>query len=357
MGVDVHKDTHTAVGVSPFGEKLFELTVGNYEKDFRNLATKVEAVSESVKLTPYFGLEDCSGFGQKLAMFLADRYSIVHVPPILVDERRKHETHPEKNDSLDALGVARVMIQRIDTLPRYTISKETKIAKNIREISIDREYLVSERSRLKNQLHFILHRIWNSEYQQKFKDPFSLKALRYWLRSAPRNSDPFVVRSMKRKIRRLIDLREEINELEAELKTMIKESSQTIQTASGCGTVIAAEIIGEVGDINRFQSPASLAKYAGCAPRECSSGKTKRFRKTKSGNRRLNRAFHRMALSQMSRSGNYKAREYFKRKVTEGKSKQQALVCLRRQMVNIIWMMMKHKTEYMVGGYPQEKLP
>jgi len=38
IGVDVHKDTHTAVGVSPFGEKLFEITVGNYQKDFRSLA-------------------------------------------------------------------------------------------------------------------------------------------------------------------------------------------------------------------------------------------------------------------------------------------------------------------------------
>lgn len=356
VGVDVHKDTHTAVGISPFGEKLFELTVGNYERDFATLAAKVEAVSQSVKLIPYFGLEDCAGFGAKLATFLVSRYPIVHVPPILVDERRKRETHPEKSDSLDALGVARVMIQRIDTLPRYTLTKATQLAKNIREISTEREYLVSERSRLKNQLHSVLHKIWNSPYQQKFKDPFTLKALRYWLRSAPKNADPFVVRAMKRKVRRLVDLRGEINELEIELKTMLADSDQTIQTASGCGTVIAAEIIGEIGDINRFTSPAALAKYAGCAPRECSSGKTKRYRKTKSGNRRLNRAFHRMALSQISRSGNYRAREYFKRKVTEGKSKQQALVCLRRQMVNLIWMMLKHKTKYMIGGYPQKNL-
>ena len=62
--------------------------------------------------------------------------------------------------------------------------------------------------------------------------------------------------------------------------------------------------------------------------------------------RRLNRAFHRMALSQISRSGNEAARIYFQRKISEGKSKSQALVCLCRQMMNIVWMMMKHKTEY-----------
>jgi type I restriction enzyme M protein len=134
----------------------------------------------------------------------------------------------------------------------------------------------------------------------------------------------------------LQQLREEIIEIEKDLEILVAQSGQRLHTASGCGVVIAAEIIGEVGDIKRFKSPGALAKYAGCAPRECSSGKTKRFRKTRSGNRRLNRAFHRMALSQISRMGNPLALTYFKRKVSEGKSKAQALVCLRRQMVPII---------------------
>lgn len=352
VGVDVHKDTHTAVGISPFGEKLFELAIGNYQKDFRSLAEAVESATLSASLSPCFGLEDCSGFGERLSGFLLDSgYAVVHVPPILVDERRKNETHPEKSDSLDALGVAKVMIQRIDALLPYTLTPEALKAKQIKEISVDREFLVSERTRLKNQLHTILHRIWNTGYGMKFKDPFSLKALRYWISHTPRNTDSFLVRTMKRKVRRLLELREEITELESELETLLKESGHTIQTANGCGTTLAAMIVGEIGDINRFHSPGSLAKYAGCAPRECSSGKTKRFRKSRSGNRRLNSAFHRMALSQISRMGNPAAQKYFKRKVSEGKSKSQALVCLRRHMVNIVWMMMKHKTEYV---YPQK---
>jgi transposase len=159
---------------------------------------------------------------------------------------------------------------------------------------------------------------------------------------------------MKRKVRRLLAIHEEIKELEVEMASLIEQSGHTVQTARGCGTVLAATLIGEIGDIAKFKSPASLAKYAGCAPRECSSGKTRRHRKTRSGNRRLNCAFHRMALSQMSRSGNVAARAYFLRKVSEGKSKSQALVCLRRQMVNLVWSLMKHRTLY---RYPQEKLP
>lgn len=352
VGVDVHKDTHTAVGISPFGEKLFELTVGNYEKDFQSLSERTRSVALAQGFTPSFGLEDCQGYGERLASFLVEAgYPVCHVPAILVDHARKRMTHPEKNDSKDAQGVAQVMIQRIDTLPSYSITKNAEIAKNIRDMSMDREYLVKERTRIKNQLHTLLYRVFNTEYAQLFKNPFSLKALKHWMKSRPKNVDQFLLKSMKRKVKRLLDIREEISELEEDLKDLIKTSGHTIETASGCGTVIAGEIIGEVGDIAKFKSPGALAKYAGCAPREHSSGKTVRWRKTRAGNRRLNKAFHRMALSQISRMGNVNARDYFKKKVSEGKSKSQALVCLRRHMVTLVWNLMKHKDAY---RFPQE---
>jgi transposase len=173
------------------------------------------------------------------------------------------------------------------------------------------------------------------------------------MRSASKDTDVILEQRMRRAVRRLLDLREEIQETEEELDVLMKDNGQTLSTASGCGTVIAAEIIGEVGDVSRFYSPGALAKYAGCAPREHSSGRTIKWRKTRSGNRRLNRSFHRMALSQISRSGNDAARVYFQRKISEGKTKTQALVCLRRQLVNVVWMMLKYKTEY---RYPREKV-
>ena len=352
IGVDVNKDTHTAVGLSPFGEKVFEMTIGNEVKDFISLVEKTEVEANKTGLIPSFGLEDVHSWGERLSSFLVEvGLPVRAVAPILVDHRRQKTTHPEKNDSLDAQGVAEVMIQKIDTLPIYILSQEGEKAKQIRELSLEREWLVKERARLKNQLHILLYRIHNTGYRVKFKDPFSKKALRYWMKSMPKSTDSILAGRMKRAIRRLRDLRSEILEIESELEILIKNSGHTITTANGCGVIIAAEIIGEIGDIVRFKTPGALAKYAGCAPRQHSSGKTIRFRKTRSGNRRLNRAFHRMALSQISRMGNDAGREYFKRKISEGKTKAQALVCLRRQMVNIVWMMMKHKTAYV---YPQK---
>ncbi len=347
VGVDVHKDTHTAVGLSPFGEKLFEMKIGNEHADFISLVEKTKVEAKKIGLVPSFGLEDVHSWGERLSSFLVEEgLSVRAVAPILVDHRRSKTTHPEKSDSLDAVGIAEVMIQKIDTLPIYKLTEEAKKAKQIRELSLEREWLVKERARLKNQLHVLLHRIHNTGYRAKFKDPFSLKALRYWIRGIPKNTESILRRRMKRAVKRLLDLREEIQEIENELETMMRENKQTLSTANGCGVVIAAELIGEIGDINRFHSPGALAKYAGCAPREHSSGKTIRWKKTRSGNRRLNRSFHRMALSQISRSGNSAARAYFKRKISEGKTKAQVLVCLHRQLFNVVWMMLKHKAEY-----------
>jgi len=342
IGIDVHKDTHTAVGMSPYGEKMFEITVGNYKNDFENLTAKVEEMKGT--LSPFFGLEDVRGYGERLSEYLYQKYPVYHVPSILVDRQRQNATHPEKSDSLDASGVAKVMMNSIDSLLAYTISEDSKKAKQLKEISIDREDLVLERTRLKNQVHTLLYRIYNTEYEKMHKDTFSIKALKHFRNAKPKR-DPYLLKTMKRKVRRLLDIHVEVSDLEKDMAELLRDN-YTIQTASGCGVVLASAIIGEIGDIGRFTSPGALAKYAGCAPRERSSGKKTRHVKSRSGNRRLNCAFHRMALSQISRMGNDRARAYFKRKISEGKSKSQALVCLRRVMVNLVWMMMKHRTMY-----------
>src|SRR3989339_1666372 len=98
VGIDVHKDTHTAVGISPFGEKLFEITVGNYKKDFENLTNKVEEMKGM--LSPYIGIEDVRGYGERMAEYLHSKYPVCHVPSVIVDRLRQNATHPEKSDSL-----------------------------------------------------------------------------------------------------------------------------------------------------------------------------------------------------------------------------------------------------------------
>lgn len=354
VGMDIHKDSHTAVAINCYGQNLLEMKIANSKKDFDSLITRTEQLSKTKNLTPVFGLEDSYGYGLRLAKHLSQKgMSVKMVPPILVDRERRYETHPEKSDSLDALGAARVLLQRSDSLPIYTISKNDEISKEIKELVIDREFLIKEQTRIKNQLHRLLHRAYNSEYRKKFKNPFSLKAMEYW-RGHPisrkknnllGNAD-ILKKQIRRKVKRLLDIREEVKEVENELKLLVQQTGQKIETMNGCGTVLASQVLAEVRNIDRFHSPHSLAKYVGLCPRERSSGKTRRHTKTKAGNRRLNAAIHRIALTQISGSGNKHAKEYFQRKVAEGKTKVQALCCLKRRLVDIIFMMLKHKQEY-----------
>ena len=352
VGVDVHKDKHTAVATNCFGHKLLEMEFANTGNDFRQLVASIQNLADQENRQFIFGLEDSFGYGLHLAKYLSDSHLPVKmISPVLVDRARKYETHPEKSDSLDALGVAKVLIQRIDTLPDYSISITDELAKEIKELAMDRDFLVKEQTRIKNQLHRLLHKTYGSEYQKKFKDTFSLKALRYWKKYPTGKvyllaDDSILKNQVRRKIRRLMDIREECKEIENELKTMLDRTGQKLPTMNGCGTVLASAVMAEIRNIERFHSPAALAKYAGLAPRQKSSGKTIRHVKSKSGNRKLNMAIHRIALSQISNSGNQYAKAYFKKKITEGKSKNQALCCLKRKLVNIIYMMLKHKQAY-----------
>ncbi|OGY34342.1 MAG: hypothetical protein A3G57_00270 [Candidatus Andersenbacteria bacterium RIFCSPLOWO2_12_FULL_45_8] len=136
IGVDVHKDTHTAVATNAFGEKLFEKVISNSKEDFQTLVALSKKVSASHSLFPVFGLEDSYGNGIRLAHYLSSQEVMVKmVPPVLTDVFRTYETHPEKNDSLDAFAAAKVLIQRIDTLPSYTITKQDELSKDIKELA------------------------------------------------------------------------------------------------------------------------------------------------------------------------------------------------------------------------------
>lgn len=122
----------------------------------------------------------------------------------------------------------------------------------------------------------------------------------------------------------------------------------------GIDLVTAAYLIEEIGDINRFPSPDKLARFAGVAPVLFSSAGKGKTMKSKQGNRILHGLFYNLAVQQVQvAKGSRKPRnpllhEYYQRKITEGKTKGQALVCVMRRLVNIIYGMMKNKTEFVL---------
>jgi transposase len=372
VGVDVHKDNHAAVALNCFGETEGLVEISNEFEGFGLLAERIREIAEKKNLIPVFGLEDTYGSGDFLARYLVGQgFEVKTVNPVLVRRERDFETHPEKSDVMDAKGVAKVLIQRIDTLPKYTVTETREIANDLRSLVNDRETIVQEQTAVKNQLHRCLHRTWGSNYRSVFKDIFGKKALGFWIdfpsaidlkasrkhvakpdwiKEARHEELPLASQVLKnqirRKAKRLLAIKEELQEIQAELEETNAKAGQKLESLPGCGTVLSAVILSEIKDIERFKTPAQLAKYAGLAPRALESGKKKRHVKTRSGNRRLNKALYQIALSQIGIQGIPKAKDYFQKKVSENKSKKHALTCLRRQIIDIVWSMLKENRVY-----------
>jgi transposase len=102
-----------------------------------------------------------------------------------------------------------------------------------------------------------------------------------------------------------------------------------------CGVLTAAKLIGEIAGIGRFASDAKLARSSGSAPIPASSGRTDRHRLDRGGNRQLNCALHHLAVSKGRLDPETAA--YLTRRQAEGKTRREALRCLKRHLARRVW--------------------
>ena len=391
VGVDTHKDEHTACMSDCFGQPLGVFTVENRPDNIDELLKEIDKAAKSHNLRPVFGLEDVMGLGQHLARSLIlGGYELREVNPIETERKRLRKAHPDKSDPLDALAISKVLISEFDKLP--LIQSLNELYLSIHQLSNWRDSLVKEQTRIKNKLHILLHREY-PYYQIMFKNTFSKAALAFWerfprasllkgigverlskyLRTHSNNTvstkkalsllelvnkdcppsrlslvNSSIIRNL---VKHLRFIEEQIIIARKELEPLVEETGIKLSTLTGVDTATAAKLIAEIGDVNRFASSDKLAKCAGIAPQQKSSGRKLKFKKSNRGRRQLNTAIYRIALCQIGsdRSGrprNSKAREYFLRKISEGKTKKEALTCLQRRLCDIIYAMMKNKTKY-----------
>ena len=136
-------------------------------------------------------------------------------------------------------------------------------------------------------------------------------------------------------MRRIVELAGRERELERELGLLVAAEAPGLPELPGCGVLTAAKLLGEIAGVNRFLDDARLAMHAGAAPLPASSGTRQRQRLNCSGNRQLNCALHRIAVNQ----GRWHppARAYLTRKETEGKSRKEALRCLKRHLARVVY--------------------
>jgi hypothetical protein len=125
-----------------------------------------------------------------------------------------------------------------------------------------------------------------------------------------------------------------ITALEQQLEAALADTGTSLLQLHGVGTVVAATLLGHIGDIRRFPTAGHLAAYCGVAPLEASSGDVVRHRLSRLGDRQLNAALYVMAITQ---AGSHPlGRAYYQRKLAEGHSKAEALRCLKRRLADVI---------------------
>ena len=399
VGLDLHKDTHTAVIIDCWDEKLDSITIENKPSDFTRLMNKVKKIAG--KLTPVYGLEDVHGYGRSLAVFLIERGMIVkEVNSALSFMERMSYPTTKKSDDWDAKCIASVLLRKLDTLPN---ANPQDLYWTIKMMANRRDSMVKTVTTLTNQLHENLNYNYPS-YKKFFSDVNSKTALAFYekypspkhligvtdeelaefLRKPSHNScstrkakdildivesdgdttreyqesRDFIIQSI---VRDIAFKNEEIKKVEVEMKKLLKLLDLKLETIPGVDTVTAIALVAHIGDIKRFRNADKLAKFSGIAPVNFSSAGKGKDKKSKQGNRELYGVFYFLAVQQVQVSKKGTPRnpvflEYYKRKISEGKTKIQALVCVMRRFNNIIYGMMKNKTEYILPIMETDKV-
>ena len=151
---------------------------------------------------------------------------------------------------------------------------------------------------------------------------------------------------------------QEIRQLEQDIQSFMTNFTCTLTSMSGVDTVTAAQLLSVIGDIRRFSTAAKLARYAGIAPVTYASGQSDKQFADQRGNRVLNSIIYLLAVRLISTSSNKIVNPfihgYYHRKLSEGKTKRQALKCVQRRLINIIWRMLTHNEVYINPAMTQK---
>jgi transposase len=329
IGIDPHKQTHSAVAVNELGSELAARTVTARRDGFGELLKWACQSDQDL----VWVVEDCRHVSGPLERFLLDHgQSVVRLPPGMMSGARQSVRERGKSDPIDALAVARAALREgIDRLPTARLAGPEL---EIRQLVVHRQRLIDARTRLINELRWQLHDLW-PDWEIP---PRALTGPVWQQRVSTRlqRAEPTVrVRIARDEIRRIKDLTRTITELTDELGGLVRHVAPQLLAERGLGVITAAKLIAEIAGVDRFKNDAQLARTAGCAPIPVSSGRTDRHRLDRGGNRQLNHAFYMLAMSKLIHDP--ETAVYLARQRARGKTQRDAIRSLKRHLVRRIY--------------------
>ena len=239
-----------------------------------------------------------------------------------------------KSDSIDATAVARAVLRE----PDLPVAQHDPVSRELGLLTERRETLVEQRTATINRVQWRIHEL----------DPARSSTLRpliyvknrqpvaAWLATQP----GLVAELARDELDDIARLTAAINTMEKRIAACAGMHAKNLLAVPGCGDLTAAKVIAETANVTRFKSEAAFARYIGVAPLPHSSGVTDgRVRMTRSGNRQLNAAVHRIAVSQVRMDG--PGRAYYHRRLQAGDSSATALRTLKRRISRVVFTRLK----------------
>ena len=338
VGADVHKRTHTFVAVDQVGRKLGQLTVtaGGKGHDKAIVWAQREFGADLL-----WGIEDCRHLSARLEIDLLDAgQAVVRVPPKLMAQTRSSGADSGQVGS--DRRVARAVLRE----PDLPVATHDEASRELKLLVDHRDDLVKQRTGDVNRFRWHLHRI----------DPTIDPAPKSLNRAKTRRQladllapmtgiDARLARELLADIDRVTSI---IKALEKEITGLVKAAAPVLLELPGCGALTAAKIVGETAGIGRFSHEAKYAMHAGVAPIPAWSGQTHgRVRMNKSGNRQLNAALHRIAVTQIRLDG--VGATYYRKRLDTGDSTTEALRALKRRLARTVFNTLKNNPSAAAG--------
>jgi len=236
-----------------------------------------------------------------------------------------------KSDPIDALAVARAALRE----PELPVARLDGPAREIRLLVDHRDDLVAERTRVINRLRWHLHELdpsWHPPARSLSRAPAThLAATEAFISRL----DGMVARLAGELLARVQELNAQIDQLEADLVPRVRRLAPSLLALRGCGVLTAAKLVGETADIRRFHSKDAYARHNGTAPLPVWSANKQRHRLSRTGNRQLNLALHRIAITQARHHPD--AQRYLTRRRANGNTPTEAIRALKRRLSDVVY--------------------
>jgi transposase len=353
VGVDVHKDTHCAVAVDQVGRQLDrDRTFRTTDAGCRQLLRWAQQQAADADAELVVAVEDCRHLTTRLERaLLAAGARVLRVPPKLMAGARQSARTRGKSDPIDALAIARAALRE----PDLPVAEHSHASRTLKLLVDHRENLVAERTAKQNRLRWHLHEL-DPAIDPKSRGLDRVSELDRVEQCLQQLTDlPGAAATVRRlALELLADIRAltaRAKALEKELRALTVAQAPQLLELPGCGVLTAAKILGETANPGRFRSEACFAMHAGVAPIPASSGRTDRHRLARGGNRQLNAALHRIAVTQARLDGPGKT--YYQHRLAMNDTKMEALRALKRRLARVVFTQLKPTNQPAAAPLPQ----